>query len=78
MKIKVEIIVPIFRCEADKRIFFSRLYELKGFESLAAKDTKWYLELKVRSVDDSVSELQEICDMWHADFNVLIQDNGVR
>lgn len=78
MKIKAEIIAPIFRCEADESIFLSRLYELEGFQSLAATDTKLYLELKVISADDSLFELREICDMWHAEYKVAVEDSGAR
>ena len=78
MKITAEITAPIFRCEADERIFLSRLYELEGFQSLATKDAELYLALKVISADDSLLELREICDMWHADYKVAVEDSGTR
>lgn len=67
----IEIPGPVFKCEEDENIFFSRLSEIPGFDSVNGKGLNLYLTL-AENPDESILEaLQEICNMWGTTFKVL-------
>ncbi len=68
---KIEIAGPVFKCEADENVFFSRLYSLKGYINVARNGFDLCLELNAESVEESVGELEEICTIWHTTFKLL-------
>lgn len=67
----IEIAGPIFRCEDDEAIFFSRLSELPGFDSVRRQGLSLYLSLADAYRESALNELQSICNMWGASFDIL-------
>jgi len=67
----IEIASPIFKCEEDENIFFSRLYGLPNFNSAISKGLNVHLTLADTSNDAAFEELQIICDVWGTAFKVV-------
>ena len=67
----VKIVVPVFRCKEDENIFFSRLYDLSGFDQIISKGGQLYLTLVDVDEEETEAEIQEICAVWGAVFEVL-------
>lgn len=68
---KIEILRPIFKCEEDENIFFSRLYSLPGYDTVVGKGRSLYLTLKNGSENATVNKVQETCDIWNTTYRVL-------
>jgi len=67
----IEISSPIFKCEMDEDIFFSRLHEIPSFESVINKGLNLYLTLADNSKEAAIEELHIICNTWGSTFKVL-------
>ena len=67
----IEISVPVFKCEEDENVFFSRLYELPNYDSVLGKGLNLYLRLTENPKEAVIEELQVICNMWGTTFRVL-------
>jgi hypothetical protein len=67
----IEIAGPVFKCEDDKNIFFSRLYEMPNFEGVVGLGTSFHLTLTDIPGETVMVELQTVCDMWGTNFTVL-------
>jgi len=67
----IEISRPIFKCEMDENIFFSRLYKLPNHNSVNDKGLSVYLTLSENSKEAAIDELQIICNIWGVIFKVL-------
>ena len=67
----IEISVPVFKCEEDENVFFSRLYELPNYDSVIGKGLNLYLRLTENPNETVIEELQVICNMWGTTFRVL-------
>lgn len=67
----IEISDPVFKCEADKNVFFSRIYEIPGYDSIIGKGVNLYLTLTGNSKEAVIEELQVICDIWGTTFKIL-------
>ena len=67
----IEISAPVFRCEVDENIFFSRLNEIPNYDNVIDKGLSLYLTLKENSNEAAIEELEIICNMWGATFKVL-------
>lgn len=70
----IEIMGAIFKCEEDKNIFFSRLYELPNYDRVITKGLTVHLSLKDTANDNALEEIQTICDIWGCVLNVLEND----
>lgn len=71
MNIEVEIVGPVFKCAEDENIFFSRLYDLKGYVNVVGKGLNLYLKFESEFTRECLTELQEICDIWNTTFKSL-------
>ncbi len=71
MNFEVEIVGPVFKCEEDENIFFSRLYALQGYVNVVGKGLNLYLKLKTEFAQECLVELEEICNIWNTTFNSL-------
>jgi len=67
----IEISRPIFKCEMDENIFFSRLYKLPNHNSVNDKGLNVSLTLNEDSKEAVIEELQIICNIWGVTFKVL-------
>lgn len=67
----IEISGPVFRCEEDEKVFFSRLYGMPNYDSVIGKGLNLYLTLTENSKETVIEELQAICNMWGTTFKVL-------
>jgi len=67
----IEIPGPVFKCDEDENIFFSRLYAMPGFNGVTGKGLNLYLTLTDHAQETVIDELQEICNMWGTTFKVL-------
>jgi len=67
----IEISGPVFRCEVDENIFFSRLYGIPNYDSVINKGLSLYLTLTENSKGAAIEELKIICNMWGTTFKVL-------
>lgn len=67
----IEIAGPIFKCEEDKNVFFSRLYGLPSFDSVMSQGVGLLLTLNDNSTDELIDRINEICNMWGTAFKVL-------
>jgi hypothetical protein len=67
----IKIAGPIFRCDEDETIFFSRLYEIPGFDNVRGQGLCLYLNLADTYQESALKELQSICNMWGTSFDIL-------
>jgi hypothetical protein len=67
----IKIAGPIFRCDEDETIFFSRLYEIPGFDNVRGQGLCPYLNLADTYQESALKELQSICNMWGTSFDIL-------
>ena len=63
-----EIVGPVFKCADDEGIFFSRLYELPGYENVIGKGRNLYLNFSANPNEAVLHQLKEICNNWHTTF----------
>ncbi|TGN41831.1 hypothetical protein [Marinobacter confluentis] len=68
---KIEILVPFFKCEEDENIFFSRISSLLGYDRVVVKGKYLYLTLKDDSGNLALDQVQEISDFWGITYKVL-------
>lgn len=67
----IEISRPIFKCEVDENIFFSRLNNLPNHHSVIDKGLCVELTLSDILNETAIKELEVICDFWGVTFKVL-------
>jgi hypothetical protein len=67
----IKIARPVFKCEMDENIFFSRLYKLANHNSVNDNGLSLSLTLSENSKEAAVEELQIICNIWGVTFKVL-------
>lgn len=67
----IEISRPIFKCEVDENIFFSRLNKLPNHHSVIDKGLSVNLTLSDNSKEAAIEELQVICNFWGGTFKIL-------
>ena len=64
----IEIIIPIFKCKEDQKVFLARLSGLPNFGKVDVDGFKYYLTLTDAKAEPVVTELHEICNMWGTTF----------
>ena len=67
----IEISTPVFKCEEDRRVFFSRLYSLHQYDDVIAKGQNLALTLSENKPISVMHELKALCDMWGATLKIL-------
>ncbi|RBP47118.1 hypothetical protein [Arenicella xantha] len=67
----IEIVTPVFKCEADQSIFFSRLSGLPNYRRAANRGENIYMSLSQHPKQTALEELQMICHMWGTTFKVV-------
>ncbi|GJM13276.1 MAG: hypothetical protein DHS20C12_16790 [Pseudohongiella sp.] len=66
----VEISSPIFKCPDDEAVFLSRVHGVSGYESLIGTGSRLRLTLNSPDETKALTQIQEICDMWHTTFTL--------
>lgn len=69
----IEISNPAFKCENDEAIFFSRLYQLPGYDGVVGQGTKLFVTLTSQNDKVIPGEIDEICRFWNTTFKIVSQ-----
>ena len=69
----IRILTPIFKCQEDQNIFFSRLRGLPGYESAVGRAEGFHLTLTGQAEQEAIEELNALCDVWNTTFEVLAE-----
>ncbi|WP_067867279.1 hypothetical protein [Neptuniibacter marinus] len=67
----IQIVDPIFKCAVDEEVFISRLHGMSTYQSVFRRNDTYQLRLAGPLDKTENDELQEICDIWGADFNLV-------
>lgn len=68
---KVEIEIPIFRCQTDEEIFFDRLHSIPGLIQLTRRGSCLYVEVAGDDERKLLDALEDICGAWGAEVRVI-------
>lgn len=71
MKIEIEVVSPVLRCQSEEEIFFQRLSEVAGIQKIVTSDTKIYLSVSSESEQKAIKDIAAICDMWRTSYRIL-------